>query len=165
MKWGLCNLHGSYPGDECHGCAALKRRFQILAPSDLKSIFEIDIETTDHANVHRALVATRRTLGLTQKAFADKTGLTITAIQNYEKDRVPSLPVLYKMRNVALAANRRDLAQVIHFQMENEIGGPLGPCPVKSTETYPPLPIRLTRNGWEVTRQHDGSVKRKRIKK
>jgi len=52
----------------------------------------------------------RGALGDSQQAFANRLGMSLRAIANYEKDREPAGKALYKLQQLALTHGRSDLA-------------------------------------------------------
>jgi len=65
----------------------------------------------------------RSTLGLTQPAFAERIGISVRAVANYEKDRDPSGEVLQRLANVAARHNLSDLAQTFVDAFSKEVHG------------------------------------------
>ena len=59
-----------------------------------------------------AVKALRAHLGESQQAFSNKLGLSIRAIANYEKARIPSTLALHRLLKLAHEAGRDDLADV-----------------------------------------------------
>jgi transcriptional regulator with XRE-family HTH domain len=63
-----------------------------------------------------------RTLtGETQQSFAQRLGLSLRAINNYEKDRAPNSPALFRLAKLARQVGRLDLAQVFSSALSAEL--------------------------------------------
>jgi transcriptional regulator with XRE-family HTH domain len=73
-------------------------------------------------NLATAIKELRTQHGDSQQAFAARMGLSIRAIANYEKDRVPTLSVLARLAQVARQADRQDLEGVFAESIANQIG-------------------------------------------
>jgi transcriptional regulator with XRE-family HTH domain len=73
-------------------------------------------------NVATSIKELRAQCGDSQQAFAARMGLSIRAIANYEKDRVPTLSVLAKLAQFARQADRQDLEGVFAESIANQIG-------------------------------------------
>jgi transcriptional regulator with XRE-family HTH domain len=69
-----------------------------------------------------AIKGLRAQYGDSQQAFAARMGLSIRAIANYEKDRVPTLSVLAKLAIQARLAKRPDLQDVFEESVANQFG-------------------------------------------
>jgi transcriptional regulator with XRE-family HTH domain len=69
-----------------------------------------------------AIKGLRAQYGDSQQAFAARMGLSIRAIANYEKDRVPTLSVLAKLAIHARLAKRPDLQDVFEESVANQFG-------------------------------------------
>jgi hypothetical protein len=77
-------------------------------------------------NVHRAVLDLRHHLKQTQQEFAWTMGLSISGLQNYEKNRVPETKQLMAFRRAADNAGRADLAAV--FRQALADNSRLGPA-------------------------------------
>jgi transcriptional regulator with XRE-family HTH domain len=78
----------------------------------------------------------RRHLDDSQQAFANRLGLSIRAIANYESDRTPTGRVLARLETLAVQQGRDDLAAVFRDAINKELGPrvPLGNQPETATE-------------------------------
>lgn len=63
----------------------------------------------------------RAVTGETQQSFAQRLGLSIRAITNYEKDRAPNSPALFRLAKLARQLGRYDLAQVFSSALSAEL--------------------------------------------
>src|SRR4051794_24064080 len=63
-------------------------------------------------NVHSAVRTLRSEVGLSQQAFANKLGLAVRTIANYEKDRVPHAVHLAALAELSREINNVYLARV-----------------------------------------------------
>src|SRR5215470_16408973 len=57
----------------------------------------------------------------TQQSLAQRLGLSIRAIANYEKDRVPQSAVLLRLAQLAQQVGREDLAKVFQAALSTEL--------------------------------------------
>jgi transcriptional regulator with XRE-family HTH domain len=73
-------------------------------------------------DVATAIKKLRAQYGDSQQAFAARVGLSIRAIANYEKDRVPTLRLLAKLAQFARRADRQDLEGVFAESIAKQIG-------------------------------------------
>jgi transcriptional regulator with XRE-family HTH domain len=64
----------------------------------------------------------RAHLGETQQQFAARLGLSMSAIQNYERDRSPTGRALAMLAKAATDASRRDLADLFAAALGRELG-------------------------------------------
>lgn len=64
----------------------------------------------------------REASGLSQQAFADRVGLSIRAIANYEKDRPPSARSLLQFAKLASQLSLPDLSAVFSKAFQAEVG-------------------------------------------
>jgi transcriptional regulator with XRE-family HTH domain len=62
--------------------------------------------------VNQAVRALRKHLGMTQQEFAGEAGISISALNNYERQRMPELRRLHVLYSKAKQAGRDDLAKV-----------------------------------------------------
>jgi transcriptional regulator with XRE-family HTH domain len=77
--------------------------------------------------VHEAVVALRKHLKQTQQQFAWMMGLSISGLQNYEKNRMPETKQLMAFRRAADDAGRADLAAVFRLALADSSRlGPVG---------------------------------------
>jgi transcriptional regulator with XRE-family HTH domain len=67
--------------------------------------------------VHEAVKGLRKHLNQTQQQFAWTMGLSISGLQNYEKDRIPETKQLMAFRRAADDAGRADLAAVFRHSL------------------------------------------------
>src|SRR5260370_28568989 len=67
----------------------------------------------------------RRKLGDTQPAFASRLGLSVSAIEIYEKDRKPTLRVLAQLMRLAHSHGFIELATAFQEELEKELGHPV----------------------------------------
>jgi transcriptional regulator with XRE-family HTH domain len=56
-----------------------------------------------------------------QQSFAQRLGLSMRAIANYEKDRAPNSPALYRLAKLARQVGRSDLAQIFSSALTEEL--------------------------------------------
>jgi transcriptional regulator with XRE-family HTH domain len=71
--------------------------------------------------VHQAVRALRRHAGKSQQVFATELGMSISALSNYERRRVPEPRQLLVFQKAAEVAERRDLAQVFRDQLKKAL--------------------------------------------
>lgn len=64
----------------------------------------------------------RESLGMSQQAFANKLGLSIRAIANYEKDRRPGGDALVKMGSLAADHGLGELRDVFRLALKENLG-------------------------------------------
>src|SRR5271170_7863018 len=69
-----------------------------------------------------AVKALRHELGDSQQAFANRLGLSIRAIANYEKDRKPTGMALASLARVASDAGKHDLTSTFMLALVEELG-------------------------------------------
>jgi transcriptional regulator with XRE-family HTH domain len=72
-------------------------------------------------DVRRAVCDLRIATGLTQQAFANRLGMSIRAVANYEKDRKPNARALYQFSRLASEIDRSDLAEVFSAALAAEM--------------------------------------------
>jgi transcriptional regulator with XRE-family HTH domain len=72
-------------------------------------------------SVVRAVRELRQHFGESQQAFANRLGLSIRAIANYEKDRRPTGMALVSLARAALVAGKRDLTNTFMTALMNEL--------------------------------------------
>ncbi len=70
----------------------------------------------------KAIRELRTHVGASQQAFSTSCGLSITALQNYEKDRVPEPKQLLALIARAEAEKRRDIADVLRRELRSTLG-------------------------------------------
>src|SRR5271167_397831 len=63
-------------------------------------------------DIHQAVKELRNRLELSQQVFATNLGLSIRAISNYEKDRIPGARPLSQLERCAIGNKQPDLAQI-----------------------------------------------------
>jgi transcriptional regulator with XRE-family HTH domain len=78
-------------------------------------------------DLHEAVRKLRLTTGESQQAFAQHLGLSLRAIANYEKDRVPNGPALYRLARLARQVGQPDLAQIFSSALSEEFHEALDP--------------------------------------
>jgi transcriptional regulator with XRE-family HTH domain len=62
-----------------------------------------------------------------QQSFAQRLGLSLRAVANYEKDRSPNSPALYRLAKLAQEVGRPDLAQLFSKALSEELHGSVEP--------------------------------------
>jgi len=72
----------------------------------------------------RAVRQLRTVSGLSQQAFATRFGMSVRAIANYEKDRIPNKQALFKFAEYATALGRADLGEVFRDSLNLELNYP-----------------------------------------
>jgi transcriptional regulator with XRE-family HTH domain len=72
--------------------------------------------------VIKAVRVLRQHLGDSQQAFANRLGLSIRAIANYEKDRKPTGMALASLAREASKADRMDLVNTFMTKLMDELG-------------------------------------------
>jgi transcriptional regulator with XRE-family HTH domain len=72
--------------------------------------------------VVRAVKALRKQLGDSQQAFATRLGLSIRAIANYEKDRIPTGMALVSLARAASEAGQQELVNTFMTALMDELG-------------------------------------------
>jgi transcriptional regulator with XRE-family HTH domain len=80
----------------------------------LEHVFMVCSNAVVSLSVSAAVRELRTALGLTQQALADRVGVSARAIANYEKNRTPTLKILYRLAGMATEAGRSDIAQVMN---------------------------------------------------
>jgi transcriptional regulator with XRE-family HTH domain len=78
-------------------------------------------------NLNRAVQELRRAAGESQQSFAQRLGLSMRAIANYEKDRVPNGPALFRLAKLARQIGRTDLSQIFSSALSQEFHEALEP--------------------------------------
>jgi transcriptional regulator with XRE-family HTH domain len=78
-------------------------------------------------NLHQAVRKLRLTTGESQQSFAQHLGLSLRAIANYEKDRVPNGPALYRLAKLARQVGQPDLAKIFSSALYEEFHEALEP--------------------------------------
>ncbi len=73
-------------------------------------------------NVLAAVKELRERLGDTQQAFASRLGVSISAVTNYERNRIPTGRSLVKLMQTADAYGYSDLAMVFQDELSEELG-------------------------------------------
>jgi transcriptional regulator with XRE-family HTH domain len=71
--------------------------------------------------INQAVRDLRKRLDLSQQAFATRLGLSISAIQNYEKERKPDARALYALMMHAQRSGRPDLENVFRTELGREL--------------------------------------------
>ncbi|MCC6586232.1 MAG: helix-turn-helix transcriptional regulator [Bryobacterales bacterium] len=74
-------------------------------------------------DIHEAVRNLRTRLDLSQQAFATKLGISIRAVANYEKDRIPTGSVLVKMKRLAHQNSIEDIEQLLNKMLGSTVGG------------------------------------------
>jgi transcriptional regulator with XRE-family HTH domain len=72
-------------------------------------------------DMHQAVKELRNRLELSQQVFATNLGLSIRAISNYEKDRIPGARPLAQLEQCAIASKQPDLAQIFADALANHL--------------------------------------------
>ena len=72
-----------------------------------------NVVCSDLVTVHEAIRELRHEMGLSQQAFATTLGLSISAVQKYEKDRVPAPRVLGRLGRFAQKNDLYVLAETL----------------------------------------------------
>jgi transcriptional regulator with XRE-family HTH domain len=72
--------------------------------------------------VVKAVKALREHFGESQQAFANRLGISIRAIANYEKDRVPTGMALVSLARASSVAGKRDLTNTFMKAFMDELG-------------------------------------------
>jgi transcriptional regulator with XRE-family HTH domain len=75
-------------------------------------------------DVQEAVRELRRALGDTQQAFAQRLGLSIRAVANYEKDRQPDAKSLMLLARAARETDREDLVEQFAQRFRKEMNDP-----------------------------------------
>jgi len=75
----------------------------------------------------KAVRTLRELTGDSQQAFAARLGLSIRAIANYEKDRVPTGRALYQLLRLARELGRQDLAEKFSSALSAEFADSIEP--------------------------------------
>jgi transcriptional regulator with XRE-family HTH domain len=78
-------------------------------------------------NLNQAVRKLRLTTGESQQSFAQHLGLSMRAIANYEKDRVPNGPALYRLAKLAQQVGQPGLAQIFSSALSEEFHDTLEP--------------------------------------
>ena len=71
--------------------------------------------------IHGAVKDLRRALSLSQQAFATQLGLSIRAVVNYEKDRVPTARALAQLERLAAANDQVVLARIFGDALASQL--------------------------------------------
>ena len=88
-------------------------------------------------NLNAAVKELRRTLGLSQQAFATQLGLSIRAVVNYEKDRAPTARALAQLEKLASDSEHPELARIFRDALGSELGfGMSDRPPLSGDELY-----------------------------
>src|SRR5215831_6038074 len=85
-------------------------------------------------NIYQAVRELRKTLGLSQQAFATELGLSIRAVVNYEKDRAPTARALAQLEKLARDSEHPELARIFRDALGNELGFGMSDRPPLSGE-------------------------------
>ena len=96
-------------------------------------------------NLNQAVRKLRLTTGDTQQSFAQRLGLSMRAIANYEKDRVPNGPALYRLAKLARQVGRPDLAQIFSSALSEEFHDAVEPMTTEE-KAWSDAVIALLRN-------------------
>jgi len=81
----------------------------------------------------------------TQQSLAQRLGLSLRAIANYEKDRVPHHAVLLRLAKLAQQVGREDLAEVFNAALSTELKEVLEPM-TKEEKVWSEAVLALLRN-------------------
>jgi transcriptional regulator with XRE-family HTH domain len=73
-------------------------------------------------NTNEAVKELRKTLGMSQQAFATKLGMSIRAIVNYEKDRAPAAKALAQLEKLASEHEQPELARTFRDALGTQLG-------------------------------------------
>ena len=88
-------------------------------------------------NLNVAVKQLRSALGLSQQAFATQLGLSIRAVVNYEKNRVPTARALAQLEQLASDNDYPELARIFRDALGNELGfGMADRQPLSAGEHY-----------------------------
>ena len=88
-------------------------------------------------DIHLAVKELRNRLALSQQVFATNLGLSIRAISNYEKDRIPGARPLAQLEQCAIGNKQPDLAQIFADALANHLRlGRSGRPPLTPEERY-----------------------------
>jgi len=93
----------------------------------------------------KAVRALRAATGDSQQSFAQRLGLSMRAISNYEKDRVPNGPALYRLAKFARQVGRPDLAQIFSSALSEEFHDAVEPMTTEE-KAWSDAVIALLRN-------------------
>jgi transcriptional regulator with XRE-family HTH domain len=72
-------------------------------------------------NLNEAVRQLRVVTGETQQSFAQRLGVSIRAVTNYEKDRAPNDAALFRLAKLSRQVGRVDLAQVFSAALSDEL--------------------------------------------
>lgn len=72
--------------------------------------------------VNQAVRALRKHVGKTQQIFATELGISISSLNNYERQRIPEPKQLFAFARAARAVERSDLAEVFSFTAMGALG-------------------------------------------
>jgi transcriptional regulator with XRE-family HTH domain len=72
--------------------------------------------------VNEAVYALRKHVGKTQQIFATELGISISSLNNYERQRGPEPKQLFRFERAAIDAGRLDLAQIFRAALEKSLG-------------------------------------------
>jgi hypothetical protein len=94
--------------------------------------------------VHEAVVALRKHLKQTQQQFAWTMGLSISGLQNYEKNRTPETKQLMAFRRAADNAGRADLAAVFRLSLADSSRlGPVGHELIETDDEFESMAVGI----------------------
>jgi transcriptional regulator with XRE-family HTH domain len=96
-------------------------------------------------HVQEAVRELRVATGNSQQSFAQALGLSMRAIANYEKDRTPNSPALYRLAKLARQVGRPDLAQVFSSALSEELSDVVEPMTTEE-KAWADAVIALLRN-------------------
>src|SRR5665213_20412 len=96
-------------------------------------------------NLNQAVRKLRLTTGDTQQSFAQRLGLSMRAIANYEKDRVPNGPALYRLAKLARQVDQPHLAQIFSSALSEEFHEAVEPMTTEE-KAWSDAVIALLRN-------------------
>jgi transcriptional regulator with XRE-family HTH domain len=96
-------------------------------------------------NLNHAVRKLRLTTGESQQSFAQELRLSMRAIANYEKDRVPNGPALYRLAKLARQVGQPDLAQIFSSALSEEFHDTVEPMTAEE-KAWSNAVIALLRN-------------------
>ena len=93
----------------------------------------------------QAVLRLRKRLGDTQQQFANRLGMSIRAVANYEKDRRPDPRALSRLLKEAERMRDTDLADTFRAALKEEMASLYGP---PSPQGFPVAPQNPTESAW-----------------
>jgi transcriptional regulator with XRE-family HTH domain len=88
-------------------------------------------------NINGAVRELRKALSLSQQAFATQLGMSIRAVVNYEKDRLPTARALAQLEKLAADTHHPELARTFRDALGSELGfGTSERPPLSAEELY-----------------------------